>query len=163
MYADLTVDENVEFFGSVYGLDKTTLAQRSDELLHFAGLAEHRTRLAGKLSGGMQQKLTLACSVLHRPPILLLDEPTTGVDPLSRREFWQLLEVLHTAGTTIMMASAYFDEVERCQHVVFLHEGRVLADGNVDDLAPSGSNLEAAFRERMADSESRETPLEALK
>jgi ABC-2 type transport system ATP-binding protein len=99
----------------------------------------------------MQQKLTLICSVLHRPPILLLDEPTTGVDPLSRREFWQLVEVLHTSGSTIMMASAYFDEVERCQHVVFLHEGRVLADGSVDELAPSGSTLEATFRERMAE------------
>ncbi len=151
MYPDLTVNENIEFFGSVYGLDKKTLSERSDELLHFADLTEHRNRLAGNLSGGMQQKLTLACSVLHRPPILLLDEPTTGVDPISRREFWRLIEVLHTAGTTIMLASAYFDEVERCQHVVFLHEGRVLADGTVDHLTPGGMDLETAFRNRMSE------------
>jgi ABC-2 type transport system ATP-binding protein len=157
MYADLTVDENVEFFGAVYGLDRATLARRSDELLHFTGLAGDRTRLAGDLSGGMRQKLTLACSVLHQPRILLLDEPTTGVDPLSRREFWQLIEVLHTSGTTIMMASAYFDEVERCQHVVFLNEGRVLASGNVDYLASGGLSLEATFRERMTETQSRRT------
>lgn len=157
MYADLTVDENVDFFGSVYGLDRATLAGRRDDLLRFAGLADHRGRLAGNLSGGMRQKLTLVCSVLHGPPILLLDEPTTGVDPLSRREFWQLVEVLHTAGTTILLASAYFDEVERCQHVLFLHEGRVLADGSVDELAPAGSSLESAFRGRMAASGSERT------
>ncbi len=150
MYEDLTVAENVQFFGSVYGLDRATLQQRADELLEFAGLSQFRSRLAGQLSGGMQQKLTLACSVLHRPPILLLDEPTTGVDPLSRREFWQLIEALRADGSTILMASAYFDEVERCEKVVFLHEGRVLAAGTVDDLAPAGASLEAAFRERMA-------------
>lgn len=149
MYSDLTVDENIEFFGSVYGLDRATLDARRAELLPFAGLEEHRARLAGHLSGGMQQKLTLVCSVLHSPPILLLDEPTTGVDPLSRREFWQLIEVLHASGSTIMMASAYFDEVERCQHVVFLHEGRVLADGTVDELTREGATLEDSFRARM--------------
>jgi ABC-2 type transport system ATP-binding protein len=152
MYADLTVDENVEFYGSIYGLDKSTLGERRDELLSFTGLDGHRSRLAGELSGGMQQKLTLACSMLHRPPILLLDEPTTGVDPLSRRDFWQLIEVLHASGTTILMATAYFDEVERCERVVFLHEGRVLASGSVDELAAPGADLEATFRERMLDS-----------
>jgi ABC-2 type transport system ATP-binding protein len=149
IYADLTVDENVDFFGSVFGLDRATMVGRREELLQFAGLLEHRRRLAGNLSGGMRQKLTLVCSVIHQPPVLLLDEPTTGVDPLSRREFWRLIEVMHAAGTTILMASAYFDEVERCQHVVFLHEGHVLADGTVEELAPHGASLEAAFRERM--------------
>jgi len=149
MYADLSVDENVEFFGSVYGLDPSTLRRRRDEMLDFTGLAAHRSRLAGELSGGMKQKLTLACSVLHRPPILLLDEPTTGVDPISRRDFWQLIEVLHTSGTTILMATAYFDEVERCQRLVFLHDGRVLASGTLDDLVASGADLETTFRERI--------------
>jgi ABC-2 type transport system ATP-binding protein len=150
MYGDLTVSENVEFFGSVYGLDHATLNRRSDELLEFAGLSEHRDRLAGQLSGGMQQKLTLACAVLHRPPILLLDEPTTGVDPLSRRDFWELIEELHAEGTTILLASAYFDEVERCEQIVFLHQGRVLARGTTEDLAPDGGSLESAFRAQMA-------------
>ncbi len=150
MYADLTVDENIEFFGSVYGLDRTTLRVRAVELLEFAGLTEHHDRLAGHLSGGMRQKLTLACSVLHRPSILLLDEPTTGVDPLSRREFWHLVEVLHADGSTILLASAYFDEVERCQRVVFLHHGRVLAAGSTDELALGHGSLEQAFRAGMA-------------
>ena len=146
MYPDLTVEENVDFFGAAYGLDPSTRAERRDELLDFAGLAEWRGQLAGRLSGGMQQKLTLVCSVLHRPPILLLDEPTTGVDPLSRREFWRLIEELHVAGTTILLASSYFDEVERCEHVVFLHEGRVTADDSVDELTRSGASLEDVFR-----------------
>jgi ABC-2 type transport system ATP-binding protein len=149
MYPDLTVAENVAFFATAYGLDAPTRRARGDELLEFAGLAAHRDRLAGQLSGGMQQKLTLVCSVLHRPPILLLDEPTTGVDPISRRDFWRLIEELHTAGTTIVLASSYFDEVERCQHVLFLHEGRVVADGSVDDLVGEGQSLEAAFRTRL--------------
>jgi ABC-2 type transport system ATP-binding protein len=146
LYPDLTVDENVDFFGAAYGLDAPTRATRRDELLDFAGLAGHRERLAGQLSGGMQQKLTLVCSVLHRPPILLLDEPTTGVDPLSRREFWRLIEELHVAGTTILLASSYFDEVERCEHVVFLHEGRVIADATADELSSRGASLEDVFR-----------------
>lgn len=150
MYGELTVWENVTFFGSAYGLDSATLTRRGAELLAFVGLAEHRDRLAGALSGGMRQKLTLACSVLHRPPILLLDEPTTGIDPLSRHDFWELIEVLRAEGTTILLASAYFDEVERCQRIVFLHEGRVLATGTAEELAPDGGTLEGAFRARMS-------------
>ncbi len=150
LYPDLTVDENVDFFGAAYGLDVATRAARRDELLDFAGLVGHRARLAGHLSGGMQQKLTLVCSVLHRPSILLLDEPTTGVDPLSRRQFWRLIEELHVAGTTILLASSYFDEVERCEHVVFLHEGRVLSDGGVDELTERGASLEDAFRASLS-------------
>jgi len=153
MYPDLTVDENVEFFGAAYGLERDERQRRAGQLLEFAGLTDHRHRLAGDLSGGMRQKLTLACSVLHRPPILLLDEPTTGVDPVSRREFWELVEVLHTDGSTILLASAYFDEVERCQRVVFLHDGRVLADGTADDLTDGYASLEAAFRSMMAAAE----------
>jgi ABC-2 type transport system ATP-binding protein len=150
LYADLTVDENLAFFGAVHGLDRVTLRTRGEELLRFASLEEHRGRLAGDLSGGMQQKLTLVCSVLHRPPILLLDEPTTGVDPLSRREFWHLLDALHRDGTTILLASAYVDEVERCDHVLFLHEGRLLVDGTLEELVPAGETLEAVLRQRMS-------------
>ncbi len=147
LYHDLTVDENVAFIGRLYGLDRTTLAASAKDLLAFAGLSERRSSLAGELSGGMQQKLTLVCSLLHRPPILLLDEPTTGVDPLSRLEFWDLVEHLHAGGSTVLFASAYFDEVERCDHVVYLDRGRVVTAGTPDDLRGTHRTLEDAFLE----------------
>jgi drug efflux transport system ATP-binding protein len=147
LYGDLTVEENVDFIGRLYGLDRDTLGRSSEELLGFAGLSGRRDSLAGELSGGMKQKLTLVCSILHRPPILLLDEPTTGVDPLSRLEFWDLVEHLHVAGTTVLFASSYFDEVERCDQVVYLDRGRVLAAGPPDDLRGDHPTLEEAFLE----------------
>jgi ABC-2 type transport system ATP-binding protein len=145
LYGELTVQENIAFIGAVYGLDRGVVWERSEELLAFAGLSAHRSRRAGAVSGGMQQKLTLVCSLLHRPPILLLDEPTTGVDPLSRREFWELIEQLHLDGSTILLASAYFDEVERCERVVYLDRGRVIADGTPEELRGEHASLEAAF------------------
>lgn len=150
LYAELTVAENIAFLGAVYGLDRESLAARAEELLAFAGLGAHRDRPAGELSGGMQQKLTLVCSLLHGPAILLLDEPTTGVDPLSRREFWELIERLHLDGATILLASAYFDEVERCERVVYLDEGRVVAQGTPEQLRGEHASLEAAFLATMA-------------
>jgi ABC-2 type transport system ATP-binding protein len=149
LYAELTVQENVDFLGAIYGLGAAALRARSQELLAFAGLERHRARRAGELSGGMQQKLTLVCSLLHRPPILLLDEPTTGVDPLSRREFWELVEQLHLDGATILLASAYFDEVERCERVVYLDRGRIIADGEPEQLRGGHASLEAAFLAAM--------------
>ncbi len=145
LYGELTVQENVAFLGAVYGLDGELLAERADELLAFAGLSAYRSRRAGALSGGMRQKLTLVCSLLHRPPILLLDEPTTGVDPVSRRDFWELIEQLHLDGCTILLASAYFDEVERCESVVYLDHGRVLARGAPEELRGEHASLEEAF------------------
>ena len=150
LYGELTVQENVDFLGAVYGLDRSSLRERAEELLAFAGLLAHRGRRAGELSGGMQQKLTLVCSLLHRPPILLLDEPTTGVDPLSRREFWELIERLHLDGATILLASAYFDEVERCERVVYLDRGRVIAEGTPEELRGEHESLESAFLAAMA-------------
>jgi ABC-2 type transport system ATP-binding protein len=147
LYSDLTVDENVTFIGRLYGLGRNALRASADELLAFAGLSDRRRSLAGELSGGMQQKLTLVCSLLHRPPILLLDEPTTGVDPLSRLEFWDLVEHLHAAGSTVLFASAYFDEVERCDHVVYLDRGCVIATGTPDELRGDHRTLEDAFVE----------------
>ncbi len=145
LYGELTVQENVDFIGAVYGLERDLLRERADELLAFAGLSDHRARRAGMLSGGMKQKLTLVCSLLHRPPILLLDEPTTGVDPVSRREFWELVEQLHLDGSTILLASAYFDEVERCERVVYLDHGRVIAQGTPEELRGEHASLEEAF------------------
>jgi len=149
LYGDLTVEENLVFFGGLYGIERHALDERIDELLAFAELAGHRSRMAGELSGGMQQKLVLACALVHTPPILLLDEPTTGVDPVSRREFWRLVEHLHSGGATILLASAYLDEIERCEHVVFLHAGRVIASGEPDELRGRHRSLEAAFLEAM--------------
>ena len=147
LYPDLTVDENLAFIGRLYGLDRAMLQSSAEELLAFAGLRDRRASLAGELSGGMQQKLTLVCSLLHRPPILLLDEPTTGVDPLSRLEFWDLVEHLHVRGSTVLFASAYFDEVERCDRVVYLDHGRVAAAGTPDELRGAYATLEEAFLE----------------
>jgi drug efflux transport system ATP-binding protein len=149
LYGDLTVEENLLFFGGLYGIEPQRLRERIDELLGFAGLHDFRQRMAGTLSGGMQQKLVLACALVHSPPILLLDEPTTGVDPVSRREFWRLVEELHTRGATILLASPYLDEIERCEYVVFLHEGRVIARGEPDALRGSHRSLEEAFLEAM--------------
>jgi len=145
LYSDLTVDENLRFFGSVYGLRGRRLAERANELIEFAGLQERRHSLSGQLSGGMKQRLTLACSLLHRPPVLLLDEPTTGVDPLARLEFWDLVEQLREGGATILLASAYFDEVERCDEVIYMGNGRIIAQGTPDALRGDHPSLEAAF------------------
>jgi ABC-2 type transport system ATP-binding protein len=145
LYSDLTVDENITFFGALYGLKGLELAERADELLGFAGLLDRRRSLAGQLSGGMKQKLTLACALLHRPSVLLLDEPTTGVDPLSRLEFWDLIEHLHADGATILLASAYFDEVERCDVVIYLRGGRIIAQGPPAKLRGGYPSLEEAF------------------
>ena len=150
LYQDLTVDENIGFFGTVYGLTPAALRASADTLLEFAGLGDRRKTLAGQLSGGMQQKLTLVCSLLHRPPILLLDEPTTGVDPLSRLEFWALVETLHTRGSTILLASGYFDEVERCDAVVYLRAGRVVATGTPAALRGPHTTLEGALLEQFS-------------
>lgn len=150
LYADLTVEENVAFVGSLYGLGRAAAARSATELLGFAGLQDRRRSLAGELSGGMKQKLTLVCALLHRPPVLLLDEPTTGVDPLSRLEFWNLVEHLRVTGSTVLLTSAYFDEVERCDHVVYLDHGRVLAAGAPSVLRGPHPTLEAAFLEMTA-------------
>jgi ABC-2 type transport system ATP-binding protein len=124
LYGDLTIDENIAFFAEVHGVDD--YARRRDQLLEMTRLTPFRGRLAGQLSGGMKQKLALACTLVHRPRLLLLDEPTTGVDPVSRREFWKLLSEFLSGGMTIVMSTPYLDEAERCGRVVLLHEGRVL-------------------------------------
>jgi ABC-2 type transport system ATP-binding protein len=126
LYGDLTVDENVQFFALLLGV-KDWRARR-DMLLERVALAEFRGRQADRLSGGMRQKLALACSLMHSPEILLLDEPTTGVDPVTRREFWRLLADLVAEGLTLVIATPYLDEAERCSRVVLMHQGRVLAD-----------------------------------
>jgi ABC-2 type transport system ATP-binding protein len=125
LYADLSIDENVAFFAEIHGV-RDFHASR-DRLLDMTGLTPHRARLAGQLSGGMKQKLALACTLVHRPRLIVLDEPTTGVDPVSRREFWKLLSEFLSQGITIVMSTPYLDEAERCARVALLHKGRLLA------------------------------------
>ena len=125
LYGDLSIDENIEFFARIHGV--RDFAARRTRLLTLTGLLPFRTRLADRLSGGMKQKLALACTLVHEPPILVLDEPTTGVDPVSRREFWKLLAEFLSQGLTILMATPYLDEAERCHRVALLSNGRLLA------------------------------------
>ena len=132
LYGDLTIDENIAFFAEIHGV--RDYRARRDRLLEMTQLAPFRTRLADRLSGGMKQKLALACTLVHEPALIVLDEPTTGVDPVSRREFWKLLSEFLSQGITIVMATPYLDEAERCSRVALLHEGRLLALDRPDAL-----------------------------
>lgn len=134
LYSDLSVYENLIFTADVFGVTERERAQRIPELLAFANLEHFRDRRAGVLSGGMKKKLALACALLHRPQILLLDEPTTGVDPVARRDFWDLLSRLHGQGITVIVTTPYMDEAERCNRVVFLFEGHILAQGTPQEI-----------------------------
>jgi ABC-2 type transport system ATP-binding protein len=148
LYGDLTVDENVQFFALLLGVKDWR--SRRDLLLERVALSEFRDRQADRLSGGMKQKLALACSLMHSPDILLLDEPTTGVDPVTRREFWRLLADLVAEGLTLVIATPYLDEAERCSRVVLMHQGQVLADAPPADLRNllPGVIVEVAARPR---------------
>jgi ABC-2 type transport system ATP-binding protein len=124
LYTDLTVDENIEFFAEIH--EVKGYEARRDELLEFTRLTPFRNRLADKLSGGMKQKLALACTLIHKPEIIFLDEPTTGVDPVSRRDFWKILSSLLHEGITIVMATPYLDEAERCTRVALVNNGKLM-------------------------------------
>lgn len=126
LYGDLSVEENLNFFADVYGVTGEERTERIERLLEFAQLTRFRKRRAGKLSGGMQKKLGLACTLIHEPEILLLDEPTLGVDPVSRREFWDILTGLHIDGVTIIVTTPYMDEAERCSRIGLIYEGQII-------------------------------------
>jgi ABC-2 type transport system ATP-binding protein len=126
LYEDLTADENIRFYADVFRVGRREREKRSTELLRACGMEDFRQRLAGKLSGGMKQKLGLVCALIHTPKVLLLDEPTNGVDPISRREFWAMLYALAEQGVTILSSTAYLDEAERCNRVALLDRGRLL-------------------------------------
>jgi ABC-2 type transport system ATP-binding protein len=126
LYAELTVVENLQFFSEIYDVDPNEVGARAERLLTFAGLTEFRERRAAHLSGGMKKKLALACTLIHEPSILLLDEPTTGVDPVSRREFWEILAELNLAGTTIVVSTPYMDEADRCARVGLIYSGQLV-------------------------------------
>ncbi len=125
LYGDLTVDENIQFFAEIHGV--YDYKSRRNELLEFTRLLPFRSRLADKLSGGMKQKLALACSLIHKPEIIFLDEPTTGVDPVSRRDFWKILSDLQKDGITIFMTTPYLDEAERCNRIGLMNKGKIIS------------------------------------
>ncbi len=127
LYEDLTVAENLRFYADLYRVPRSERPARLDRLYAFSNLGPFRDRLAGHLSGGMKQKAALSCALIHRPRILLLDEPTFGVDPISRRDLWRILHEMIAEGTTIIVSTAYMDEAERCDRVALLHEGRLMA------------------------------------
>src|SRR6202140_993912 len=140
LYDDLTVAENLDLYADLHGVNAADRAHRYPELMEMTALGPFTARLAGQLSGGMKQKLGLACTLVRSPDLLLLDEPTVGVDPLSRRELWEIiLRLVDEEGLTVLLSTAYLDEAERCKSVIVLHEGKVLADG-----APSGLTARAA-------------------
>ena len=134
LYADLTVIENLNFFADLFNVRGARRHQRIAELLAFSRLAEFTERRAAALSGGMQKKLALACALIHNPQVIFLDEPTTGVDPISRREFWDILSSLHVQGATIIVSTPYMDEAERCSRVGLMYEGRIAECDTPDGL-----------------------------
>jgi len=141
LYGDLSVDENVAFFAAIHGVEGWRA--RRDELLEMVRMTPFRDRLADKLSGGMKQKLALACTLIHTPELLVLDEPTTGVDPVSRRDFWRLLARLQRDGLTILLTTPYLDEAERCSRVALMDRGRLLVIAPPDELrASAGTAVE---------------------
>lgn len=134
LYELLTVDQNIAFFGGVYGLDAARLAERRRFVLDMAGLAGRERALARDLAGGWRQRLALGCAILHQPSILFLDEPTGGVDPLSRRQFWRLIDTLSQEGVTVLVTTHYLDEAERCHRVALIHAGKMAALGTTTEV-----------------------------
>ena len=134
LYEDLSVRENLSFYASIYGVPRRRKKARVADVLDRAGLSGRATQIAGTLSGGWKQRLALACATIHEPPLLFLDEPTAGVDPVSRREFWERIYDLSSEGTTVVVTTHYMDEAERCHRLAFIFRGRVLDIGAPEDI-----------------------------
>ncbi len=147
LYEDLTVQENLDLYADLQGVARSKRQERYRELLHMAGLAAFTRRLAGQLSGGMKQKLGLACALIHTPKILFLDEPTNGVDPVSRRDFWKILYELLKQKVTILFSTSYLDEAERCARIGLIHKGALLRCASPDAIKKerNADTLEKAF------------------
>ena len=134
LYPDLTVQENMEFYAGLYGLSRQKREERISELLQMVALSEHRSRLAGALSGGMYQRLSLACTLIHEPELLLLDEPTVGIDPRLRQTFWEYFQRLAEEGKTVLITTHLMDEAERCQKVGYMRAGKMAAEGSPEEI-----------------------------
>ncbi len=145
LYSDLTVIENLMFYGRIYGLSEGDLKKRIEEVLQLSGLHEYRERIAGELSGGWKQKLAIANGILHKPRILFLDEPTAGIDPLSRRSIWALLFQLAKEGTALFVTTHYMEEAERCDTIAFISQGKLLKVGPPADFKKIAPTLDEAF------------------
>jgi ABC-2 type transport system ATP-binding protein len=161
LYGDLSVAENMNFYADIYGLKGAERKERIERLLRFARLTEFTQRRSAHLSGGMQKKLALACALLHRPDVIFLDEPTTGVDPVSRREFWDILTELHLEGVTIFVSTPYMDEAERCSRVGLMYQGKLIVcdtpdrikgmiEGDLIELRPSEDAVDSGRTLRRA-------------
>jgi ABC-2 type transport system ATP-binding protein len=134
LYERLTVDQNIRFFAGIYGLDAARLDKRRRFVIEMAGLEGREQTRTGDLAGGWRQRLALGCAILHEPPIVFLDEPTGGVDPLSRRQFWNLIDHLSASGVTVLVTTHYLDEAEHCHRIAIIHAGRLAAIGSTDEL-----------------------------
>jgi ABC-2 type transport system ATP-binding protein len=163
LYGDLSVSQNMKFFSDLYLVPKNQFEERKKELLHFSGLAPFQNRLAKNLSGGMQKKLALSCNLLHTPKILFLDEPTTGVDPVSRKELWDFLFALNKQGVTLIISTPYMDEAQKCFRVAFIYEGKILAFTKPDDLIEGFSQEVIEFIGDQKDARNRLKVMPSLK
>jgi ABC-2 type transport system ATP-binding protein len=149
LYPDLTVAENLDFFMDIYGISGAERLRRRERYLGFSNLLPFVHRQAADLSGGMKQKLGLACVLVHEPRVLILDEPTNGVDPVSRQEFWQILADMQRDGMTILVSTAYLDEGERCDRLLLMHNARILVDDDPAEVRAGFESLEAAMIHRI--------------
>ncbi len=149
LYQDLTVDENMQFFLDIFGIQGAERARRREKYLGFSNLLPFGDRPAGRLSGGMKQKLGLACVLVHEPKLLILDEPTNGVDPVSRGEFWNILADMRRGGMTIVVSTAYLDEGEKCDRLGLMHQAALLATGTPDEIRGGFGTLEEALVQRI--------------
>ncbi len=149
LYLDLTVAENMDFFLDIFGIFGEERKKRKERFLGFSNLTPFQDRLAGNLSGGMKQKLGLACILVHAPRVLILDEPTNGVDPVSRKEFWEILSAMREEGKTILVSTAYLDEGEKCDRIILMHGSHVLDHMKPDELKADFASLEEAMIDRI--------------
>ncbi len=149
LYPDLTVRENLDFFMDIFGISGGERLRRKERYLGFSNLLPFQDRLAGNLSGGMKQKLGLACVLVHQPQLLILDEPTNGVDPVSRQEFWGMLADMKASGMSILVSTAYLDEGEKCDRLALMHRSRLLAAGSPAEIGSGFPNLEEAIIHRI--------------